>query len=95
MGFFCRADIARELRFNEELNAGEDFEFYMRLHSFTKRDYPLAKIGYDLPSATGPRGYSSLDWVKICNGFIAAAVERNPAKYDLGGDAVLAKAVDS
>jgi glycosyltransferase involved in cell wall biosynthesis len=95
MGFFCRADVARRLRFDEALDAGEDFDFYLRLSSFTKRDYPLVKVGYDLPSATGPRGYVSLDWVSVCNGIIAKAVEENPQKYDLRGDAILAKAVNS
>src|SRR3990167_4772063 len=62
MGFFCRADVARKLRFDERLDAGEDFDFYMRLDNFIKIDKPLADIGTDIPSATGPRGYESIDW---------------------------------
>lgn len=92
MGFFCRADIARSLRFNEDMDAGEDFDFYMRLPGFTKLAVPLVDIGYDLPSAGGPRGYDKIDWVGICNRVIAAAVKREPEKYDLRGDALLAKA---
>ena len=94
MGFFCRADVARRLTFDEMLDAGEDFDFYLRLPSFTKIDRPLVDIGYDLPSAGGPRGYVNLNWVGVCNEMIAKAVAREPAKYDLGGDAILAKAGD-
>lgn len=95
MGFFCRADIARELRFNEEMDRGEDFDFYMRLPGFTKRECVLVEIGRKHPSAGGPRGYARIDWVGICNGVIAEAVEREPGKYDLRGHAVLAKAGSS
>jgi hypothetical protein len=94
MGFFCRADAARQIGFNEALDAGEDFDFYLRLKSFTKIDRPLVDVGYGLPSAAGPRGYAVIDWVGICNELIVSAVAREPAKYDLGGDAVLAKAGD-
>ncbi len=92
MGFFCRADVARRLKFNEAMDAGEDFDFYLRLDSFIKVGRPLVQIGYDIPSAVGPRGYVSIDWINICNELIVSAVAREPAKYDLRGDAVLAKA---
>lgn len=82
MGFFCRADVARRLRFNESMDAGEDFDFYMRLPDFTKVASPLVDIGYSLPSAGGPRGYEKIDWTEICNRVI----------NDFGRDAVLAKA---
>lgn len=92
MGFFCRADVARRLRFNEGMNAGEDFDFYLRLDDFAKLARPLVDIGYDIPSAVGPRGYHWIDWSGICNGLIADAVAKEPEKYDLGGDAILAAA---
>lgn len=92
MGFFCRADVARRLKFDETMNAGEDYDFYLRLDSFIKIDRPLCDIGYELPSAGGPRGYVTIDWVTICNNLITAAVDRDPNKYDLRGDAVLAQA---
>jgi hypothetical protein len=91
MGFFCRTDVAQELLFNEELDTGEDFEFYLRLPDFTKRRLPLVDIGYSTPSATGPRGYRKIDWTGICNAQIVKAIEREPEKFDLRGDAVLAK----
>jgi hypothetical protein len=92
MGFFVKASLARQMRFNEKLDAGEDFDFYMRLPKFTKIEMPLVDIGYSLPSAGGPRGYDRIDWIGICNGIIASYVTKDPRKYDLRGDAVLAKA---
>lgn len=92
MGCFVRADVARALRFDESLDAGEDFDFYMRLPGFTKIAKPLVDIGYDTPSATGPRGYEKLDWTAICNDIIARYVTANPARFNLRGDAVLAAA---
>src|SRR6185369_8553529 len=80
MGFFCHADVAQELRFNEDLDAGEDFDFYMRLPNFTKIEKPLVDIGYSLPSAGGPRGYEKIDWVGVCNKVI----------HDFGRHALLA-----
>lgn len=68
MGFFVRGDLG--LRFNEAMDAGEDFDFYLRLPGFVKISEPLADIGYHQPSAGGPRGYTQLDWLKVCNGVI-------------------------
>ena len=92
MGCFVRADVARALRFNESLDAGEDFDFYLRLPGFTKIAKPLIDIGYDTPSATGPRGYDEIDWTAICNDIIARYVTADPARYNLRGDALLAAA---
>lgn len=82
MGFFCKASVARQLRFNETMDAGEDFDFYLRLPNFVKLQKPLVDIGYSLPSATGPRGYADIDWTGLCNKVID----------DFGRDAVLEKA---
>jgi hypothetical protein len=82
MGFFCRSDVARALRFKEDLDAGEDFEFYLRLPSFTKLERPLVDIGYHRASASGPRGYDSLQWTTVCDRVID----------DYGRDALLEKA---
>lgn len=88
MGFFCRADIARELRFNEDMDRGEDFDFYMRLPSFVKIEKPLVHIGYLVPSAIGPRGYREIDWVGTCNKVIGDKI-RSDSRYGVRGDAVL------
>jgi hypothetical protein len=92
MGFFVKADVARELRFDESMNIAEDYDFYVRLPSFAKVSEPLARIGYYLPSAGGPRGYDEVDWVGASNEVIRKAVLREPDKYDLGDHAVLEEA---
>ncbi len=92
MGCFVRADVARAVRFDESLDAGEDFDFYMRLPGFRKIERPLVDIGYDTPSAHGPRGYDEIDWTGICNGIIARYVTAAPGRYNLRGDAILAAA---
>lgn len=92
MGFFVNAPLARSLQFSETMNIAEDYEFYVRLPTFTKVADPLAIIGYHLPSAGGPRGYGEVDWVGSCDKVIREAVVKEPNKYDLRGDAVLAKA---
>ncbi len=66
MGFFVRAEIARDLKFDETLDQGEDFDFYMRLPSFYKVKPPLVSVNSKISSATGPRGYKELDWHKVC-----------------------------
>lgn len=80
MGFFVRGDIARELKFNEDMIVGEDFDFYIRLPSFVKCKNPLVRIGSNHPPATGPKGYKSVDWQRECSAVI-----------DLHRDAILAK----
>lgn len=93
MGFFLNAKLG--MKFNEDLNAGEDYEFYMRLPNFTKVHDPLVEIGYRHNSAGGPKGYKRIDWIETCDAQIVKAVEANRAKYDLDGAAVLAKKVNS
>ena len=66
MGFFVKAEIAREIRFDETLDRGEDFDFYMRLPSFYKVKLPLVSVNSKIPSARGPKGYEELDWQKTC-----------------------------
>jgi glycosyltransferase involved in cell wall biosynthesis len=66
MGFFVKAEVAQDLKFDESLDRGEDFDFYMRLPEFYKVKYPLVSINSKIPSAEGPRGYKELDWHKEC-----------------------------
>lgn len=73
MGCFVRGDLG--LRFDESLDAGEDFDFYMRLPDFTKVPWPLVDIGYSKPSAGGPRGYDKIPWLEICNDVIRRHTE--------------------
>jgi hypothetical protein len=69
MGCFVRGNLG--LRFDESLDFGEDFDFYMRLPGFTKQREPLAYIGYDRPSASGPRQAIENKWVERSNQVIA------------------------
>ncbi len=66
MGFFVKGEVARDLLFDETLDKGEDFDFYMRLPSFHKLKVPLVSINSKMPSAGGPKGYKELDWQKTC-----------------------------
>lgn len=66
MGCFVRADVARAAPFDESMDAGEDFDFYLRLPGFVKIKEPLVSIGYDKPSAHGRRGYLCCDWGAVC-----------------------------
>jgi len=66
MGFFVKGQVARNLLFDETLDKGEDFDFYMRLPSFHKVKIPLVSINCRLPSAGGPKGYKDLDWHNTC-----------------------------
>jgi glycosyltransferase involved in cell wall biosynthesis len=76
MGCFVRADAARSTPFDEGLDAGEDFDFYLRLldpragRRWVKVGKPLVTIRTRVPSATGPRGYEALDWRAACRGAI-------------------------
>lgn len=63
MGFFLRAEVAE--RFREDLDIGEDFEFYRRItdnYSWLKVREPLAIIGWRTPATKGPRGGRSNRW---------------------------------
>jgi len=71
MGCFVRGDLG--LRFDEELDVGEDFDFYLRLTSFTKRREPLVNIGTG-PSAGGPRSSERCDWWQECDKVVARYV---------------------
>lgn len=68
MGCFVRGDLG--LRFNADLDVGEDFDFYLRLPGFTKVSGPLVNIGYSKPSAGGPRGYVDVSWMAACDEII-------------------------
>lgn len=76
MGFFIKSEIAKKLKFNEELNKAEDFEFYCRLldYKIKKHSKPLVDIDRLTPSATGPRGYEKIDWWKECEAIIEKTI---------------------
>lgn len=90
MGFFCRADVANILRFDEADDVTDDFEFFLRLPSFTKIDRPLCTKRTET-SAGGPRrvGHATVDWTGRCNEMIRRAVKRSPGKFGVEPDLVL------
>jgi len=66
MGAYFRGEYARDLGWNEDLDAGEDWEFYLNYisrHTFKKQETVFVNIGGNWPSAGGPRGYEQLDWI--------------------------------
>jgi glycosyltransferase involved in cell wall biosynthesis len=81
MGFFLKAST--DIEFDESLDAGEDFDFYMRLPSFEKVKPPLVDIGRDTPSAGGPRGYERLDWIAVCDRVVKKYARENPVKFGI------------
>jgi len=73
MGCFVRGDAAGATPFNDEMDAGEDFDFYLRLlhgRRWTKLREPLVLIRRSVPSAGGPRGYKTLDWRAACRAVV-------------------------
>jgi glycosyltransferase involved in cell wall biosynthesis len=67
MGFFYKD---HGIRFNEDLDVGEDFDFYLRLQNWTKVNEPLVNIRKGLTSAGGPRGNTENKWVEACRDVI-------------------------
>lgn len=99
MGFFCKTEVANNLRFNEEMMIGEDYDFYMRLPSFVKVTKPLIDIGHSALSAGGPRSPDDFggrkgksNWTYVCNERIVAAYDQDPDKFGISRDALLAAA---
>jgi len=92
MGCFCRADIAAALKFDADDDVTDDFEFFLRLPSFTKVESPLIakRVG---TSATGPRrvGHKQVDWTGRCNDMIRRAVEASPEKFGVESHEILSR----
>jgi FkbM family methyltransferase len=70
MGHFVRAAVAQANRFDEALDAGEDFDYYLRLWS----NHHCAKVACEFfinrhdRHATGPRAASAVDWGRAVRG---------------------------
>lgn len=91
VGFFCRADVARALKFDEDDEITDDFDFYLRLPAFIKISEPLCTTCVNVPSSVGPRriGAAQKDWTGLCNEKIRQAVAREPEKFNLGDEPLL------
>ena len=82
MGCFVRGREARATRFDESMDRGEDFDFYLRLlhrRPFVKLLPPLVTIRLDVPSAKGPRGYDYIEWRDECQSVVSEWVGAHAA----------------
>lgn len=72
MGFFINAKDAADHKFLSGMDMAEDFEFYCSFfakHEIMKVPYPICIIGYDIPPASGPKGYGKkgIKWLEVCD----------------------------
>ena len=81
MGHFVRRDIASKILFDEGMNCGEDFKYYIKLW----KDYNCKKIRECLflnrkgHHSQGARSSTGQEWVEVVNGLIEdARLERRP-----------------
>jgi FkbM family methyltransferase len=82
MGHFVRTAAAQALRFDEALDAGEDFDYYLRLWS-NHRAIKVAReffINRHARHSTGPRAASAMDWGHAVRG--RQLVERERRGFD-------------
>lgn len=64
MGHFVRSSVAREVRFDESMNVGEDFDYYLRLWQ-NHRCVKVQKIFFinrHSRRSTGPRAATAEEW---------------------------------
>ena len=90
MGHFVRTPVAAAVRFDESLDAGEDFDYYLRLWT----TYRCRKISGEFfinrhaLHSTGPRAASASDWVTAVHDRLRS--ERINHHFDIHSDAALA-----
>lgn len=91
MGHFVRTAVAHAVRFDETLDAGEDFDYYLRLWS----SYRCAKVAREFfinrhgRHSTGPRAASAAGWGLAVRGRLRA--ERARHGLDDGASALCAR----
>ena len=79
MGHFVRASVATALPFDEAMDAGEDFDYYIRAwekYRCVKTDGVLSVIRSDLHSS-GPRAATADQWRAAATARLSAGLERN------------------
>ena len=75
MGHFVKRAVALENPFNEEMNTGEDWDYYLRVW----KNYSCIKIGSPLmcnvrgEHSTGPKSSNGKEWREVVEGLIADA----------------------
>ena len=86
MGHFVRAPVAQAVRFDEARDAGEDFDYYLRLWT----DHRCAKVAREFfinrhaRRSTGPRAASAEEWGAAVRGQQRAERERRGLAPDTG-----------
>lgn len=77
MGHFVRREVFNALRFNEDMDVGEDWDYYLRLwkqYNCIKAPRPLM-INSRGQHSTGPRSATGRQWTEVVNKMIEAARE--------------------
>jgi glycosyltransferase involved in cell wall biosynthesis len=75
MGHFVRREVAKSIGFDESMDTGEDWKYYLELwkkHRCVKINKPLF-INSRGNHSTGPRSATGQDWREVVNGLIAEA----------------------
>ena len=89
MGHFVRSSAAKALRFNEDMDTGEDWDYYLRLWE----DYKCIKIDKPLflndrsSHSTGPRSANGPDWWRAVSKLLEKERERFSKEHS-GGEPV-------
>ena len=90
IGHFIRADIARKYPFNEDMNCGEDWDYYLRVwkhENCIKIPEPFyVKIAGN--HSTGPKSATGRDWTESVEGQLAEARKA----FHEGGSAIVVDA---
>jgi hypothetical protein len=75
MGHFVKTDVAKEHPFKEDMNTGEDWEYYLRLwkkHNCIKIDAPFM-CNVRGEHSTGPRSANGAQWREVVEKLIGDA----------------------
>jgi hypothetical protein len=79
MGHFVRREVFEKLKFNEDMDVGEDWDYYLRLW----KNFKCEKVKHPLmvnvrgAHSTGPRAASGQQWTQIVSGLIEEARSEN------------------
>lgn len=85
MGHFIRARIALDTPFDEHMDCGEDFKYYLQLwcqYTCLKLDQPLF-FNIRGQHSTGPRSASGQDWRSMVNDVFAQFCKQNDVVVDI------------
>lgn len=75
MGHFVRRDVFEKLKFDESMNCGEDWDYFLRLwkeYRATKISEPLM-INCKGMHSKGPKSATGQEWVRVVEDMLEAA----------------------